>query len=259
MSRFDIRLPTATALAILAVTGFCVAGEPLVTDRPDFTESALVVDRGRVQLEMGATYDDGASVDAFSLGELLIRWGFADSLELRVLAPTYLWVDEPGDDTSGFLDMVLGMKCEINDGGGQGFLGSTAAAVIVSTTVPTGSSAVGSDDWQPAAVFAASWDLAPSVSLGTNLGYARPSDGDRRFDSLWASLALGAGFTDDTSAFVELYGFNREEDRGPSTLVFQTGIVHLLSNDLQLDARVARRLTDAGPDFLVGVGASWRC
>jgi hypothetical protein len=35
-------------------------------------------------------------------------------------------------------------------------------------------------------------------------------------------------------------------------------MVYLINNDLQLDGRVARRLTDAGPDFLMGIGASWR-
>ncbi len=242
--------------AALAAVG--AAEEPLVTDRPDFTESALAVDTGRWQFEMGATYDDGADINATSLGEVLIRWGFSKDLELRVVAPSYLWLDGGGEDSSGFLDMALGFKYEIHDGSGTGFFGSTAAGVIVSTTMPTGSSAVSSPDWQPLAVFAASWDLAPSVSLGANVGYARPSDGDRRFDSVWASLALGAGFSEKTSAFLELYGFNREEYRGPSPLVFQTGVVYLINSNLQIDGRVGRRLTEAGPDLLVGIGASWR-
>ena len=34
-----------------------VAGDdPLVTDRPDFTESAVTVTRGRTQIEMGYTF-----------------------------------------------------------------------------------------------------------------------------------------------------------------------------------------------------------
>lgn len=253
-------LRTAACIGAVTVTLATAAWaeDALVTDRPDFTESALAVDQGRWQFEMGATHDDGANVDATSVGEFLIRWGIVRDLELRVLAPSYLWLDGRQGDSSGFLDMALGAKLELNDGSGAGFWGGTAAGVLVSTTIPTGSSEVSSPDWQPQVVFAASWDLASSVSLGTNLGYARPSDGDRRFDSFWASLALGAGFSATTSVFVELYGFNREEDRGPSTLVFQTGVTHLLSPDLQLDARVARRLTDAGPDFLLGIGASWR-
>ncbi len=252
-------------LRLLFLSGFVVLAQPvgavedaLVTDRPDFTESALVVDTGRWQFEMGATYDDGASVTAWSAGELLVRWGVARDLELRLGAVSYLWVDGAGEDSSGFLDPSLGMKYEISDGQGRGFLGGTSLAVIAATTIPVGGSAVSSPDWQPLVVLAASWDLAPSLSLGTNFGYSRPSDGDDRFHSFWLSLAVGVGITDRTSAFFELYGFDREEDRGPSTAVFQTGLTYLINSNVQLDGRVARRLTDSGPDFLLGVGVSWR-
>jgi hypothetical protein len=241
----------AVALPVLGV-------EPLVTDRPDFTESALAVGLNEWQFEFGATYDEGANVNAASLGELLIRWGVARKFELRFVTLSYLWVDAPGGDSSGFVDPAIGFKYEFNDGGGSGFWGKTSAAIIAATTVPIGSSAVSSPDWQPLVNLALSWDLGSSTSLGTNLGYARPSDGDSRFDSLWASAALGVGLSDSTSVFFELYGFNREEDRGPNTVTFQTGATHLLSPDLQLDARIARRLTDDGPDFLIGIGASWR-
>jgi hypothetical protein len=64
--------------------------------------------------------------------------------------------------------------------------------------------------------------------------------------------------TEVTSVFIELYGFNREEPRGPNTATFQTGLVYLINPDFQLDARVARRLMDRGVDFLFGVGLSWR-
>jgi hypothetical protein len=256
----SLRWCSAAAAALVATISALpsVAEEPLVTDRPDFTESALVVDPGRWQVEMGTTYDDGASVEALTVGEMLIRWGFARDLELRVFPLSYLWTDDEGDDSSGLLDATVGLKYEIQDGSGAGLWGSTALAVIVSTTVPTGGSAVSSDDWQPAAVVAASWPLAPAWSLASNLGYARPSDGEQRFNSVWASLSLGVGLGDRTGMFVELYGFEREEARGPNTMAFQTGVTHRLNPNLQLDARVARRLTDDGPDLLIGAGASWR-
>jgi hypothetical protein len=130
--------------------------------------------------------------------------------------------------------------------------------LIVGSTFPSGNSEFRSDAWQPSAVFSVSWNLSPSVSLGSNLGYGRPADDDERFNTVWLTAALGVGLSEATSMFFELYGFEREERRGPSTATFQTGVTHLLNSDLQLDARVARRLTDAGPDFLIGFGVSWR-
>jgi hypothetical protein len=69
---------------------------------------------------------------------------------------------------------------------------------------------------------------------------------------------IGVGLTEKTSAFFELFGFSREVEDGSRTLYFQTGVTHLLSPDLQLDCRVARRVIDDGVDFLFGVGVSWR-
>jgi hypothetical protein len=246
-------------IAVLAfVTAKASAQEPLVTDRPDFTESALSVGRGTLQFESGTTYADFGGTLSTTLGELLVRWGVGQKLELRLATLTYLWLDEPAGNSSGFIDSSIGVKLGLNDGQGAGFLGRTSAALIAGTTFPSGNSEFRSDSWQPYAVVALSWDLSSSVSLGTNLGYARPAEEDERFNSVWLSAALGVGITDATSVFFELYGFDREEQRGPNTATFQTGVTHLLSPDLQLDARLARRLTDDGPDFLIGFGVSWR-
>ena len=132
------------------------------------------------------------------------------------------------------------------------------AALIASTTVPTGTADFASSKWQPSAVVAASWELGPSIGLGSNLGISRPADDDNRYTTVSASVALGVGLTEATSVFFELCGFNREEDRGPSTGTLQTGLVYLVNPDFQLDVRAARRLTDRGVDILVGAGLSWR-
>ena len=134
---------------IVAIAIPVVAVEPLVTDRPDFTESALVVGPSNWQLEFGATHDNGANVDATSLGELLVRWGVAQKFELRLVTLTYTWVKDASDTTSGFTDSAIGFKYEFHDGSGTGFLGKTAFAVIAATTMPTGSSFLSSPDWQP--------------------------------------------------------------------------------------------------------------
>jgi hypothetical protein len=62
--------------------------EPIVTDRPDFTEASSTVGAGVVQLEMGYTFfknnDDGADQKTHSFPETLLRVGmFADWFEFR--------------------------------------------------------------------------------------------------------------------------------------------------------------------------------
>jgi hypothetical protein len=241
------------------VAPWALAVEPLITDRPDFTESPNAVVTGVVQLEAGSTYAETADgSEATTLGEVLVRWGVARRLETRFSVPTYTWTDGTGGKSSGFLDSAVGLKYQFADGGGRGVLGGMEAGLIVSTTVPTGGAEFSSPAWQPAAVAAAGWDLGSNLGLGVNLGVARPADESDRFTTVWASAALGVGVTDDLSLFFELFGFNREEARGPNTATFQTGAAYLFSPDLQIDLRIGRRLTDRGVDLLVGAGVSWR-
>ena len=248
-----------TALIVVVHAGSAEAAEPLVTDRPDFTESSSSVERGVLQLEAGATYVDfEGGTRAVTVGEALLRWGIAERLELRFLLPTYLWEDGLGSDNSGFIDTAIGVKYQFKDARGTGIIGGMEAAVIASTTLPTASGDFSSSEFQPAAVASLGWDLSSALGFGMNIGIASPVDGDNRFTSAWLSAALGIGLTDTTSVFIELFGFDREEDRGPNTLNFQTGVTHLLSDDLQLDVRLARRLTDSGPDMLIGAGVSAR-
>jgi hypothetical protein len=150
------------------------------------------------------------------------------------------------------------LKYELASGDGRGIIAGAEAAVIASTTLPTGPQEIASPKWQPSAVAAISWKLGPNTGLGMNLGISRPADENDRYTSTWLSAALGVGVGAATSVFIELYGFNREETRGPNTVSVQTGIVYLMNNDLQLDLRVARRLSDSGPDLLLGAGVSWR-
>ncbi len=249
----------AAVFAVFACSSVVPAQEPLVTDRPDFTESSSTVGSGVLQLESGVTFlDFRGGTRVTTVGEILARWGVTKNLELRFQVPTYSWESGAGADGSGFLGSGIGFKYELLKGHGTGFIDGMDASLIASTTIPTGTSDFASSKWQPSAVFAASWALGPNLGIGANLGVSRPADEENRYTTLWASVAVGVGLSETTSLFLELYGFNREEDRGPNTATFQTGLVYLFSSDLQADVRVARRLTDRGVDFLAGAGISWR-
>ena len=83
-------------------------------------------------------------------------------------------------------------------------------------------------------------------------------DEEDRYTTIWASAALGVEVAAATSVFFEVFGFNREENRGPNTATFQAGVVYLFNPDVQIDVRAARRLTSSGLDLLIGAGLSWR-
>jgi hypothetical protein len=88
-----VRGRAGSLLVLLAAAALpASAQEPeLESDRPDFTESAVVVPGGSVQLEGGGTWLHGdGGRDLLSGPELLLRWGVSRSVELRLVAPDLL-------------------------------------------------------------------------------------------------------------------------------------------------------------------------
>jgi hypothetical protein len=243
------------ALAVVA-TAPSGADEPMVTDRPDFTESSSAVPKGTLQLEAGGTYVDLDETDEATLGELLVRWGVAKGWEVRIGVGGFAWFDDPGGDKSGLEAFGIGAKVQLAES--VAVLGGVEVALIVGAETPTGGTETGAHVWTPEAVVALGWDLGGPLSLGANLGAARPTGGEGRFTSAWASGVLGVDLGHDVGAFFELYGFNRLEADGAASLTLQTGLAWGVTENLQLDARVARRLTDAGPDLLAGAGLAGR-
>jgi hypothetical protein len=228
--------------------------EPLVGDRPDFTESALTIAPGRFQVETGLTFIDESSEDVEEIGELLFRIGLTRRVELRVTAGSYVRVEPDfGNDLSGLSNSAIGAKIGLTEGD------TWTTALLIGTTLPTGSSDFRDSSLQPSAVFAAERDLTGNVSLGTNLGYVHASADGERFGEALASVAVGVDLGETTGAFFEVFGVIPESsDAGPEAYFFDTGLTRLLSPNFQLDVRAGVGLNSNAADFLAGAGLIWR-
>ena len=89
-TRLMIRLAAPLAMLILLSQPALVWGqEPpeLVTDRPDFTESSEVVERGAVQIETGFTLEsnvsEGEELRGITVPAVLARIGLGHRVEVR--------------------------------------------------------------------------------------------------------------------------------------------------------------------------------
>jgi hypothetical protein len=229
--------------------------EPLVTDRPDTTESPEVVGRGRFQLEAGYSFLDQAERDSHEFGELLGRLGLSDAVELRIGLNSFAWQLGQGHSTTGLRNASLGAKIKLLHGDGDGL---PDLAVIVSTSVPTGTVEGASDSLEPAALLAASWTLSRSVGLAVNAGYANIEGEGRRLDEFKASAAFGFMLTDRWGAFVEYFGIYPGQSDGVTITGVDTGLTWLWTPDLQLDTRVGYEFSGAEDTFFLGVGLSSR-
>lgn len=247
----------AATLALLLSTTAQAQEEPLITDRPDFTESPQVVPRGRVQVEGGSTYSRQGAQNELEVGEVLVRVPVAEKIEIRVGVPSYVFRRD-GGRASGLDDSFIGAKFALSQGNPQ--KKKPTLGLLIGTTLPTGSRAIGENAYQPEAIIAASWELSPKVAFNSNLGYGQPRDAGTRFGQLLGSVSLGFTLSDRWGAYAEVFGVSKADATGQGAKYINGGVTYLLNNDFQLDARLGFGIKNkvGGPDYFAGVGASRR-
>jgi len=239
--------------------------EPLVTDRPDFTEASVTVGRGVVQIEGGYTFthndDDGLKTNSHSFPETLLRVGmFADWFEFRMDWNYAIERNEIGGlafTDSGGEDLTIG--CKIGLTPQECLLPETA--IILQMSVPTGADAFTANEVLPGVNYLYSWELNEDWSLGGSTGINAATD-DETTDtySLFSqSLTLGHGWTERLSSYCEWYVLAPvSADTDKPQNYFNGGFTYLINNNLQWDIRAGVGLNQAADDFFAGSGLSVR-
>lgn len=231
--------------------------EPIVADRPDFTEGTSILDTGHFQLEGGYTFTRLDEEEGHTFGELLLRYGLTERIELRLEAGSYDRIDTGDSRISGFEDPGIGLKVRLTDAA-TWIPGAPAVAVVAGTSVPVGDGELTSDAWEPSAVLAFDWELSDRLGVGANLGGAALEGEDGRFTQATWSVSGGYGLTDRLGSYLEYYGISEDEEDGPTLHYLDAGLTYLIHGDLQLDVRVGRGLNGEDPDDYVGFGAAVR-
>src|SRR5262249_24643274 len=126
----------AVLLAVsVAVIGPAVAAEctqpdaPIETDRPDVTNSSIVVPVGSLQNENGIDASREHGADIFSGTNSRWRLGIAPCLEVLVDLPSYVTTFR-GAGPSGFSDVAPAVKWQISPLPGKFDLSITAGAAV---------------------------------------------------------------------------------------------------------------------------------
>lgn len=231
--------------------------DALVTDRPDFTESALTVYPWHVQVEMGytATRVDGNT--EHSVGEVLIRVGLADRVEARIGLNSFAWVATEGNDPEGLEDVSLGVKIKFVEA--KPGTAVPDVGLLLGASFPTGADELGQGTHVlPVVVLAAGLDVTDWMSAGANVGWGYLDDGAGRYSQFAGSIALGFSLTNWLGAYAEYFGLFPEFDDGPGSDFFNGGFTVLISRDLQLDVRAGFSLGDAEVDSFAGAGLAFR-
>jgi len=247
--------------------------EPLVTDRPDFTEASSTVGRGVAQIEFGYTYTydstAGVSVRSQSFGEPLLRYGIlANWLEFRAaLFPVVertVQADPtlpPGiarrNTTAGTEDLYLGFKIGLTPGDGH----LPEMAVIPQMTVPTGSPAFTDDEVLPGVNWIYGWELTERLSTAGSSQINRVIDDGtgRAYLEFAQSWTFGYAITDNFGVYTEWFALiPHSADTAQPQHFFNFGFTYLINDDIQWDIRYGTGLNRAADDYFVGTGLSIR-
>ena len=245
-------------------TGGPQLDEPLVTDRPDFTESSVTVGRGVAQIEFGYTFtqnqDNGERTESHSLGEPLLRYGILfEWLELRLgLAPVLERTrgDGNANSTAGTEDLYTGFKIALTPQAGL----LPEMAVIPQLNVPTGSNAFTSNRFEPGVNWIYGWEINDFLSTAGSTQANRRIDDEREdYLEVAQSWTLAYGLSDNLGAYTEWYAlFPTRGTTAKTEHYFNGGFTWLFTNDVQLDVRAGCGLNSAADDFFVGSGFSIR-
>src|ERR1700730_18245697 len=251
-----LRLPLKFGCLSIALVWFGAAhaGEcpspqsEIATDRPDVTNSSLVVPTGSFQSENGINTSRQSAGSGFDGTNSRLRFGVAPCLELLVDIPTYVG-RLSGTTNTGFSNVTPALKWQVS-----ALPEPASLSVVVGAGLPTGTAAITGPGLQPYLPFPWAYELGGGVS-GMFTSFFRPSDFSNHQTSE-ATFVIEKKISEKMSVFAEYVG--DYPSRGASVALLNVGGGYLLSRTQQIDFHMAFGLNGNSPNYIIGVGYSFR-
>jgi hypothetical protein len=224
--------------------------DEISTDRPDVTNSSLVVPAGSFQIENGVNFSARGG-DRFVDGtNTRLRAGIVNCLEFLVDTPTY-FANVRDSQGSGFSDVAPALKWQISP-----VPGKVDLSAVFGVALPTGSVRIAGPGPQPYLQFPWSWELHSGWGLsGMFTEFFRPSDPASKVITE-ATFVIEKRVTERANLFVEYVGDYPQN--GSSAQLLNCGGLYRLTPNQQVDFHVALGLSRNAPSYIVGVGYSIR-
>lgn len=225
---------------------------PIATDRPDQTETAVLVPGGMMQFESGFNYEEtGGDQPGLVHPTLLWRLGLNGKTELRMI--TDLTTRGDGDQRNTGVDPVaVGLKTALWEE--RGWI--PKASLIAHLSIPTLASADRKTEYYfPDFRFTFLNSISDKITLGYNIGAQWDGfSGEPVFlYTLAPAFSLGGAW----GCYVELYGFAPQNGRADHNV--DGGFTYLLNNNAQFDLSGGWALGKKdGVPYYVSLGFSWR-
>ncbi len=238
----------------MAACSAAQAGDDAISpDRPDFTNGPDVMAPGRFQIETAIQTEfrhDGDEHDRTMFFPTLLRYGFADKLEVRVEGNTYSWMrqkDSSGTSHSdGFAPTSIGLKYNFVDapeGSKQVSVGAIARVFP-----PSGSGEFRNSRTTGDFRLAADWEFADKWSLNPNIGVGVfQDDTNRTYTAGLFAATLNFNPSKTVNFFADTGIQTPEEKGGKTSVIIDGGMAYIIGHDIQLDLSVGTGISGSTP------------
>jgi hypothetical protein len=249
-----MRLAFALSLALPIIPAAAPESCPrssseIATDRPDVTNSSLVVPQGSFQQENGVNISGRDGGQVWDGTNTRLRLGIAQCFEVLVDLPDFFDALSGRGDT-GFTNVTPALKWQISPLPEKVDLSATMGVGL-----PTGTRAIVEQGAQPYVQFPWSWELSDGWGLsGMFTNFFTPSVPTSKIAGE-TTFVIEREFGKSTFLFVEYVGDYREYG-GPSYL-FNSGGGYRFTRTQQIDFHIGIGLNDIAPSYIFGIGYSY--
>jgi hypothetical protein len=252
----SVWLPAIVAILAWHATPASAAEEctqtsaPIETDRPDTTNSSVVVPVGSLQNENGINVSRRNGADVFDGTNSRWRLGIVPCFELLIDLPNYVGTFR-GAGPSGFGNVTPGFKWQISPVPGKFDLSLTAGAGL-----PTGARDIAGHGVQPYLQFPWSVELHDGWAItGMVTNFFTPEEPVIKYSNE-STFVIEKSFGERSFLFVEYVG--EFPLHGGTGHLINSGGGYRITPNQQIDFHVAFGLNRNSPDYIFGLGWSFR-
>jgi hypothetical protein len=233
----------------------------LNTDRPDQTESPIVVPFDALQIETGFVYqkqkfsEESVSYekDNLVLASTLCRYGVNSFMELRFGGEYFSGQTLTAgikSNLQGVQNILFGTK--LNFRKDENYFSNVG--IIIQAIIPFGNAELRPDKFKPTFLLAVDQKINNNISLGCNLGAENEAESEKYNFVYTASLAIDL----DTrlGSFFEFYGSALKHSSASNN--FDCGLTYLIRKNVQIDFSLGTTLIKETTDYFGNIGFSIR-
>ncbi len=223
---------------------------PIATDRPDVTNSSVVVPVGSLQNENGANVSRRAGADIFDGTNSRWRLGISPCFEVLIDLPNYVGTFRGAGD-SGFGNVAPAFKWQISP-----VPGKVDLSVTIGAGLPTGAVAIAGRGVQPYLQFPWSVELGDGWGVtGMVTNFFMPENPGSKYSNQ-STFVIEKEFGERSFLFVEYVG-DFPVNGGTSQLI-NSGGGYRITDTQQIDFHIGFGLNRNSPAYIFGVGYSFR-